>query len=264
MIRHILIIPVILLSVNLMLAQPKGVKYNIGPKAALNVYKSRFNFKEDEAIFDQKTKFGFQIGGAFDMPLKKNIHFYTEVYYSMKGKETFIVDAGLTNNATYHFLEAPILVRLSFNGAKVSSGIYKWHVDIGPTVSYWLGGKGTLYSDGPTSEYKIVFVDTPPSTSEFDVMYISQANRWQWGLMAGVGIEYPVYKHQVVFIDLRVGLGGTNLAEPEGSAQIPILGFSDSLDVRFLEFSLSAAYTFQVDWALTKKGKSTVKKRKKS
>ena len=53
MIRHILIIPVILLSVNLLVAQPTGVKYNIGPKAALNVYKSRFNFKEDEEIFDQ-------------------------------------------------------------------------------------------------------------------------------------------------------------------------------------------------------------------
>ena len=264
MIRHILIIPVILLSVNVMLAQPKGVKYNIGPKAAFNVYKSRFNFKEDEAIFDQKTKMGFQLGGAYDMPLKNIIHFYAEFYYSLKGKETFIVDAGLTNNSTYHFLELPVLLRFSFNGGKVSSGTYNWHVDIGPTVSYWLAGKGELYSDGPTSEYDIVFVDELPQDLGFDKMYITNANRWQWGLMAGVGIEYPVYKHQLVFIDLRVGLGGTNLAEAEGKAQIPILGFSDSMDVRFLEFSLSAAYTFQVDWALTKKGKSTVKKRKKS
>ena len=263
MIRHILIIPVILLSVNMLLAQPKGVKYNIGPKAAFNVYKSRFNFKEDEAIFDQKTKMGFQLGGAYDMPLKNIIHFYAEFYYSMKGKETYIVDAGLTNNATYHFLELPVLLRFSFNGGKVSSGVYKWHFDIGPTVSYWLGGKGEIYGTGPTSKYKIFFGDPPPDQG-FDEMYISHANRWQWGLMAGVGIDYPIYKHQVVFIDLRVGLGGTNLAEADGQASIPILGFSDSMDVRFLEFSLSAAYTFQVDWALTKKGKSTVKKRRKS
>ena len=252
------------MSVNLMLAQPKGVKYNIGPKVALNVYKSRFNFKEDEETYDQKAKVGFQIGGAFDMPLKKNIHFYTEVYYSRKGKKTIITGESITNDATYHFLEAPILLRLKFDAGKVSSGSLRWHVDIGPTVSYWLGGKGEIYSDGPIYPYKIIFSEPPATGGDFDEMYITSANRWQWGLMAGVGIDYPVYKGQVVFIDFRVGLGGSNLAEPEGQASLPILGFSDSLDVRFLEFSLSAAYTFQVDWALTKKGKSTVKKRKRS
>ena len=59
-------------------------------------------------------------------------------------------------------------------------------------------------------------------------------------------------------------LGGLILAEFDGEAYMPILGFSDSMDVRFIEFSIGAAYVFSVDWALTKKGKSTVKKRKRS
>ena len=264
MIRQILFIPVILLAANILIAQPKGVKYNIGPKAAFNVYKSRFNFKADEDIYDQKAKMGFQIGGALDMPLKEMIHFYSELYYSRKGKKTLITQSSITNDATYHFLELPVLLRLKFNAGKVASGPLKWHLDIGPTVSYWLSGKGEIYSDGPSYSYKVIFGEPPSTGNDFDKMYISKANRWQWGLMAGVGMDYPVTKGQVVFIDLRVGFGGSNLAEYEGSASLPILGFSDSLDVRFLEFSLGAAYTFEIDWALTKKGKSTVKKRKKS
>ncbi len=264
MIRQILIIPVILLSVTLVYSQPKGVKYNIGPKAAFNVYKSRFNFSEDEQIYDQKTKMGFQLGGAFDMQLKEMIHFYSELYYSRKGKRTIVTESSITNDAVYHFLELPILVRFNFNAGKVSSGPLHWHFDVGPSISYWLGGKGNISSDGPLYPYKIIFGSPPESGGGFEEMYISQANRWQWGLMAGVGMDYPVTSGQLVYIDFRVSFGGSNLAEFDGEASFPVLGFSDSLDVRFLEFSLGAAYVFKVDWALTKKGKSTIKKRKRS
>lgn len=264
MIRHILIIPVFFLAANILIAQPEGVKYNIGPKAGFNVYKSRFNFSEDEATYEQKYKIGFQLGIALDLPLKEMIHFNVEFYYSRKGKKTIIVDEGFTNDATYNFLEIPLLLRFSFNASKVRSGNLNWHLDIGPTMSYWLGGKGELSSTGPTIEYEIVFGDPPAGRSELDKMYISQANRLQWGLMAGAGIEYPIFRSQVLFVDLRAAFGGSNLAESEGSANLPILGFSDSMDVRFLEFSLSAAYTFEIDWIQTRRGKSTVRKRKKS
>ena len=158
MLRFILIIPVIFLFNSFGQSQPKGVKYNIGLKAGFNTYKSRFNFKEDEDIFDQKVKMGFQIGGAFDMPLKEMIHFYSELYYSHKGKKTLILESGLTNDATYHFIEMPILVRLKFNAGKVPSGPLKWHFDIGPSISYWISGKGNLYADGPDNKYKIEFL----------------------------------------------------------------------------------------------------------
>lgn len=262
MIRHILLIPAIFLYVNMVNAQPKGVKYDIGPKVGINVYKSRFNFKEDEEIFDQKLKYGMQLGGGFDMTLKKNIHYYMEFYYSMKGKHTFISNSGLTNNARYHFLELPVMVRLSFEGSKVASGVYSWHFGIGPTMSYWLGGKGKLYGDGPVQEYEIIWGEPPLNNSEFDKLYISNPNRLQWGLVVGAGIDYPVTKGQNVFIDLRMQIGGTNLGEFDSEANIPILGFSESMDVRFIEFNISAVYTFEVDWVKTKKGKSTVRKRK--
>jgi hypothetical protein len=264
MLRFILIIPVILLSLTFVKSQPKGVEYNVGIKAAFNTYTSRFNFKEDEELFQQSYKLGYQIGGAFDMPLKEIVHFYTELYYSRKGKKTLVVSSGLNNDATYHFIEMPVLVRLKFNAGKVPSGAMKWHFDFGPTISYWISGKGNLFGDGPDNPYKIVFGEPPVNNSDFTTMYISNANRWQWGLSVGLGLDYPVYKGQTVFIDFRANIGGTNLGQFDSVATLPVLGFNDSMDVRFLEFSLSAAYTWKVDWALTKKGKSTVKKRKKS
>jgi Outer membrane protein beta-barrel domain len=198
------------------------------------------------------------LGAMIDLPLKESLfHFYWELYYSKKGKKTKIVDTGLTNDATYHFIEMPVMLRSSFVGGKSAAGNYKFHIDIGPTVSYWLGGKGKLYGDGPESNYKIKFGDPPANSSEFDVMYITNPNRVQWGLMIGVGIDYPVVKHQYVYIDLRAGVGSTNLAEFDSEASMPILGFSESMDVRFLEFNISVAYAFEIDWIQTRKGKST-------
>lgn len=245
-------------------AQVKSPKYHIGPKMGFNVYKSRFEFKEDEQIYDQSIKTGYQLGIMLDLPLKESIfHFHTELYYSKKGKKTKIVSTGLTNDATYKFIEVPILLRMSFIGGNAAAGEVKFHFDIGPTVSYWLGGKGLLYADGPQVPYKIKFGAPPVNSSEFDVMYISNPNRVQWGLAIGAGIDYPVVKHQYVFIDLRVGLGSTNLAKFDSEASIPILGFSESLDLRFLEFMISVAYAFEIDWIQTKKGKSTIKNKRR-
>ena len=124
-----------------------------------------------------------------------------------------------------------------------------------------MGGNGTLDAGGPTFDYTIKFGETEDDAPD-NAMYITDANRWQWGLSIGFGTTYPVVRHQFVNVDLRIGIGGTHLAGLDGEAHLPILGFVDSLDVSFLEISLSGSYVFEIDWAQTKKGKST-KNRKK-
>lgn len=263
MIRVVTVYLFILVSIAVE-AQVKSPRYHIGPKAGFNVYKSRFEFKEDEDQYEQSVKTGYQIGGMVDLPLKESIfHFHTELYYSKKGKKTKIVSTGLTNDATYHFMEMPVLLRMSFIGGNAAAGPFKFHADIGPTISYWMGGKGKLYADGPEINYKIKFGEPPENSSEFDVMYVTNPNRWQWGLTIGAGVDYPIVKHQYVFVDLRVGLGSTNLAKYDSEASIPILGFSESMDVRFLEFMISVAYAFEIDWIQTRKGKSSSGRKKK-
>jgi hypothetical protein len=255
--RYIATIIVLFLGFNTVLAQKLTPKYQLGFKAAFIEYKSRFNFSEDEELYDQKYRSGFQVGGVLDLPLANVFHFYTEIYYAMKGKKTYITSSGLTNNARYHYIEAPILLRFSFNGGSVPSGNLKWHIDVGPSISYWLGGKGYLQAGGPKSDYKVKFGNPPENNSDFGAMYITNPNRWQWGLNAGVGIDYPVTKGQIVFVDFRAGFGSTDLGKFDSRAELPVLGFSDSMQVRYLEFVLSVAYTFEIHWISTLKGKST-------
>ena len=245
------------------MAIPKAYgQFYIGPKLGFQAYKSTFNFKEDGDIFDQKWKAGYQIGGTYDMPLTNIFNFAVELYFSKKGKKTTITDAGLTNDANYYFIEMPILLRFKFTGGQSPAGIINWHVDIGPKISYWLGGNGTIQGLGPTLEYKIKFGE-PGGVTSFNTMYISKANRWQWGLNFGGGIEYPVVKQQKVYGDLRIGINSTNLAEFNGEAQLPVLGFADSMDVRFLEIALSVGYVFEIDYKQTRKGKSTDRQRRR-
>lgn len=250
-----------LLSILMFFSGTAFSQFYIGPKFGLNVYKSKFNFPEDEEFFDQKWKLGYQIGGAFDLPLENIFHFHPELYYSRKGKKTEIIGTGITNNATYNFIEAPIYLRMSFEGGQGEAGTFYYHIDIGPTISYWLGGKGTLDAGGPTFDYTIKFGETEDDAPD-NAMYITDANRWQWGLSIGFGTTYPVVRHQFVNVDLRIGIGGTHLAGLDGEAHLPILGFVDSLDVSFLEISLSGSYVFEIDWAQTKKGKSTINRKK--
>ena len=99
-------------------SQASGFRQEVflGPKIGFTVQKAKFNFPEQEDLFEQKWQTGYQIGGAFAKPLKNIFHFYTEFYFAQKGKKTIIVENGLVNQSKYYFLEAPILLRLQFEG----------------------------------------------------------------------------------------------------------------------------------------------------
>jgi len=231
----------------------------IGPKLGFSVHKARFNFPEQEEFFDQKVRVGYQIGGAFDKPLKNIFHFYTELYFSQKGKKTIIVENGLVNQSKYFFIEAPILLRLQFEGGAAEAGTYNFHFDIGPTLSYWLGGKGTVGLEG-FKPYKIVF-DKDSADVASDELVIYGANRLQWGLNFGFGIEYPIIKNQSIFVDLRIVFGNSDLIDSSGSSEFDLFGYDDDLHVRFTQVVLSVSYMFTYDWGGRLKGKSTIKNR---
>lgn len=262
MLRIIATILVLFLGFSSVYSQKLTPKYQMGLKIAATGHKSRFNFPEDEDQYDQRYRFGYQVGGVIDLPLANIFHFYAELYYARKGKSTLITSSGLRNISTYNYLEAPILLRFSFNGGKVPSGNFNWHLDVGPSISYWFGGKGRIQADGPVNKYKIKFGPPPVNNSDFNTMYVTNENRWQWALNVGVGIDYPVTKGQMVYIDLRSSFGGTDLGQHDSEVFLPVLGFSDAMQVRYLEFVVSVAYTFEIDWISTLKGKSTNKKRR--
>jgi hypothetical protein len=233
----------------------------IGPKIGFSLHKASFNFPEDEEIFDQKFLPGYQIGGAFGMPLKNIFAFYTEFYFTQKGKKTIIVENGLKNTSRYYFLEAPILFRLNFQGGNAETGAFNYHFDIGPTISYWLGGGGSVGNQG-FKKYTVVFDKDTAQVNRAEELVIYGANRWQWGFNLGAGIEYPIKKGQQVFVDLRLVLGNSNLIETDGYSNFDLFGYDDDLNVKIRQIVVSAAYMFEYDWRLGFKGKSTNSKRK--
>ena len=233
----------------------------LGPKLGISVHKAVFEYSEDEDIFDQKIQFGYQIGGAFSMPLKNIFGFYSELYFSQKGKKTVIVENGLENQSKYYFIEAPIMLRLNFQGGSSRSGTYNYHFDFGPTVSYWLGGTGTIGQQG-FKKYKVAFDKDTTEVSKANELVINGPSRWQWGLNIGGGIEYPIKKGQQVFVDLRLVFGNTNLIQNDGYSNFDLFGYDDDLNVRFRQVVISAAYMFSYDWRLGLKGRSTINKRK--
>ena len=87
---------VLFLGFSSVYSQKLTPKYQLGLKMGVTGHKARFNFPEDEALYDQKYQFGYQIGGVLDLPLANIFHFYSELYYVRKGKETLITSSGLT------------------------------------------------------------------------------------------------------------------------------------------------------------------------
>ena len=233
----------------------------LGPKLGFSIHKASFNFSEDEEIFDQKLRVGYQIGGAFTMPLQNIFAFHTELYFTKKGKKTIILENNLENQSSYYYLEAPVLLRLNFEGGASPAGSYKFHFDIGPTLSYWLGGSGTVGLEG-FKKYKVVFAKDTSAVAGPDELMITGANRLQWGLNLGVGIEYPIVRKQTLFADVRYVIGHSNLIESEGSSSFDLFGYDDDLNVHYRQFVISVSYMFSYDWRLGLKGKSTIKKRK--
>lgn len=233
----------------------------LGPKLGFSLDKAVFNFSEDEERFDQKVQVGYQIGGAFSMPLKNIFAFHSELYFTKKGKKTIIVENGLENQSSYYFIEAPILLRLNFDGGTGPSGVYKFHFDFGPSVSYWLGGNGTVGLEG-FKKYKIVFDKDTADVDLANELVITGANRWQWGLNLGFGVEYPIQKKQTLFIDARFVFGNSNLVQAGGYSNFDLFGYDDDLNVRMQQFVISVAYMFTYDWRLGLKGKSTINRRK--
>lgn len=232
-----------------------------GPKAAFSVNKARFDIDENKQFFNQGIVPGFNIGGAMDWPVHKMLNFYTELLFTYGGKSTEIVGTPIRNISHYYSIEVPVLFRLRFNGGKVSSGSFKWHFDVGPSLSYWLGGNGKLTNGTTDINYKIKFGEAPADQSNSD-MYITNPNRWQWAFNVGIGLEYPIKELHWVFVDFRTVLGQSFITERDGSASSPILGFVDDTQVNSLSLQISVNYMYEVDLRRGNKGKSTIKKRK--
>lgn len=246
----------LLMSAMMSVGSVNAQKFSLGVKAGPLVLWSAYGDEFDGRNIDNKLKFGYYGAGLISFPLKNNYSCVIEGGFSQKGRNVRF--GGNQNYATYNFIDAALLLRRSFKFNLGKNIPATWFANIGPHVSYWLGGKGTVGSIGNDgTKYKIQFVDSLLAThTDFNTLYMVDANRWLFGADIGIGMTAPIKSTQRVLIELRFTWGHTFYGGLT-SANYNWIEFSDrNMRTNERVISLTVAYLWDFDLKERKKGRS--------
>ena len=236
-------------------------KFDLGLLAGPQAYTVAFEDSDDRDIYDSKVKLGWRAGAYILFPLENDFAWSVEGFYSKKGRKLeseFNADQ-VINNASYSFLELNFLLRKEFQMHLIKGLEGTWFVNFGPNINYWLNGKGTI--DAVVDlDYKVKFED---GTGDYEFNYIRDGNRWLFGLDLGIGIDSQVIKSQKVELELRFTYGQTFLGAKDGSIPVNDFQVDDNLRARYRVLALVVRYGIGVDLKNAKKGKSTMKIKKR-
>lgn len=160
------------------------------------------------------------------------------------------------NREHYNYLSAPVLLR-----GTVPLGNFEVYINAGPSVNYWLGGKGFLRHTELIEleifevDYRIAFGEQVRDELTSGTIHVTRPNRIQLGLEGGTGVLIPL-RDTYLMVDLRYHWGHTNMAKPD-SEYVNLVFYNDNLSFANHSFSVSFAYLYQLDLVkLTRKGKS--------
>jgi Outer membrane protein beta-barrel domain len=238
----------------------------VGPVAGANYSWTSFRDEDLKDAYGMSPVFGFHVGGHLAFKVQKRFFLHTSLVYASKGRNlTGELDTKLRNKARYNYIDMPISYTVDFKGKIGNSKEFKYFIGIGPNVSYWLNGNGTLYNSdfeennlGELS-YKIAFKKLPDSQKP-DEMTIEDPNRFQLGLNFVAGVVLEPAPRQRVMVSIRYELGHSYLGKTNGIFQNTY--FQDPLQSRNQGFRVSLAYLIDLKVEDRKKGKSTIDKKR--
>lgn len=241
-----------------------SAQLRLGPKLGFQAGKSVFADKAYREKYSSGFRAGFNIGAVVNYKVNNLYSLHTELYYSQKGKvsanKVSVVD-DVRNKATYHFIDLPVLLRLS---TKRNYRKYKveYYANIGPSLNYWLGGNGTVYSDElkefldtGSYDYSLRFKENSENGRS---VYIPAANRFQMSLDFGGGVIFDLGTGQLIMVDLRnsVGIGKTFMGE-DNNITYGLSNYKDNFEAVNHVYAISVAYLLEVDLqALVQKGRT--------
>jgi hypothetical protein len=246
----------------------------IGPVAGANIGWVTFDNKDNKDFYEVKPVFGFHVGASLAFRVQKRFFLQTSFLYQQRGKNLEgKVEQDFSNKVTYRYIDVPILYTAEFKAKVGKAREFKWYLGAGPTISYWLGGKGTL-KDGDLNEnlinppnydlpYKITFEGDPEEINE-DEMNVQDPNRIQLGLNISAGLIFePMGLHKIMFTT-RYHAGHSFFSrDTKGVFGLPnVLYYEDDLRVRNQEIVLSLHYFIDLKTDQRKRGKSTIKMKK--
>lgn len=252
----VLIIVIFLFITHFSTAQQFVLGVKGGVQAMTNAYPER----STREFFRPGIQAGANGGVFIDFPLPDDFSLVGEFQYNLKGRRVRFNDGNWVNAARYSFFDTPILLRKYFKLPEKEFSSF-WYINIGPDISYWLGGKGRIITDGPGVDYTVVF-EEPEGNTEIEKMYLHDVNRFLFGLNFGVGYTAYVLGNQRFFVEARFTYGHTYFGKHD-SAYLPVLGFEDNLETNYRLLNISFGYGISIDMRNAKKGKSTLDKRKR-
>lgn len=237
----------------------------IGPVAGAGTSWISFHSKESQKFFKQVPVISYQGGVDISFQVRKNFYLHTAVLYSRKGK-SITADAApdLKHKEFYHHLDAPILFTHEFKFKIGQNKVFKLYMGMGPNLSYWLTGKGTLTTAQlledqiPVYTYKLTFKEQ--ETYDEGEVPVYDANRWQLGLNLASGVVFEPWGFQKIHLNVRYELGHSYLAK-SGATNFPgISDYSADLKARNMGLRFSVSYLIDLKPSESKRGKSTADK----
>jgi len=238
----------------------------VGPVVGGNYSWATFSDKDLKKTYKQSGVFGFHAGAELSFRVKKRYFLQTSLLYSTKGRSMKTASEDqFSFKAKYNFIEMPIVYSVDFKVKTKSSREFKYFLGVGPNLSYWLSGKGTvvnkdlLENNIDKLDYKVVFKSSDEEQAD-DEMTVADANRFQLGLNIATGIVFEPANRQRVMVTLRYELGHSYLAKSPGILNQTY--FQDPLNSRNQGFRLSVAYLYDLKTSDRNRGKSTIDRRK--
>lgn len=238
------------------LTKSSAQKFLLGLKGGPLILWTAYGDSDDKAAFDSGVKLGYSLSGIVGFPLKKKYDCIVEGGYAQRGRVLYFNNGFGRNEATYHFADFTLLLRKSFSFNLSKYVVADWYVTIGPNISYWLSGDGTVgTADNDGQAYTVVF-DKEYTGLIDNTMYLNDINRWLFGLNFGAGMRAPVGSGRNLYVELRFTSGHTFFGD-RNSASYNWVAFEDNLRANEKILSLTGAYTINVDLRDRKLGRST-------
>jgi hypothetical protein len=244
----------------------------VGPVVGGHVSWVTFTEKENRRLYGSNPSLNMHAGASISFRMSKRVFLQTSVLYKQKAKNLEgRLDPKFSNKATLNFIDMPISFTKEFKmrvGKK--DKFYNLYFGAGPTLSYWLGGKGRLTSSELNENtinppdydlrYTISF-ENDPEEIPLGKMNVTDANRLQLGLNFTAGIVFEPMKRQRFMFTVRYELGHTYFSqETDGDYGLDgILFYEDDMQSRPQSAGVSLFYFIDLKTEDRKKGKSTSK-----
>ncbi len=223
----------------------------IGGKIGFQMSKLNHDDKDYKKAYDVNFSPGYNIGAAFNIKVTESFDLYTEILYSKKATQIKKDDVLVKDRLVFSYFDWPLLLRTNV----YKSPNYNIFLQIGPTVGYWMKGKGIIESDelleGGFPKLKYDFKWDEETLHLMHGVNVPEANKIQLSLNIGFGSEIKLRNKHIFLVDVRYEMGHTYLSKSDEKGNY-LYGYTHDFKANNKTLMLSTAYLFNVQ-ALRKK-----------